>query len=73
MRHPNGFIEVTALADDRKALIRAESIMAVYDNGEEDVEYGTKPEHRVIVTTCMSLDVVETLEEISDMIYRAEL
>lgn len=69
----NGFIEVTALIDGRKAIIRAESIMAVYDNGEERVDYGVKPSHRCIIHSGTSIDVVESLDEICDMIYSAEL
>lgn len=68
----NGFIEVTALIDGRKAIIRAESIMAVYDNGEEQMDYGVKPSHRCIIHSGTSIDVVESLEEICDMIYTAE-
>lgn len=73
MRKLNGFIEVTALINGKKAIIRAESIMAVYDNAEEQVEYGVKPPHRCIIHSGMSLDVVESLDEICDMIYSAEL
>lgn len=73
MRVPRGFIEVTALVDGRPALIRAESVTAVLDNGEEEVAYGTKPSHRTIVYNGDSLDVVESLEEICDMMYAAEL
>ena len=73
MRNLKGFIEVTALIDGRKALIRAESIMAVYDNGDEQMDYGVKPSHRCIIHSGTTLDVVETIDEIADMIWNAEL
>lgn len=58
----NGFIKVTALIDGRKAIIRAENIMAVYDNGEEQMDYGVKPSHRCIIHSGTSIDVVRVLK-----------
>ena len=68
------FIEVTSVVDGRKSIIRAACIDAVHDNGEQQQDFGVKPEHRKIVYSggC-SLDVVESMAEISDMIYKAEL
>lgn len=73
MRVPNGFIEVTALVDGRKALIRSECVIAVLDNGEEDVSYGVKPQHRTILFGGETLDVTETLDEICGRLYASEL
>lgn len=73
MRDLKGFIEVTTLVDGERALIRAECITAVYDNPECELDYGVKPSHRCIIHSGTSIDVVETLDEICDMIYAAEL
>lgn len=73
MRKLKDFIEVTTLIDNEKALIRAECITAVYDNPESEVDYGVKPSHRCIIHSGTSIDVVETMDEICDMIYAAEL
>lgn len=73
MRRLREFIEVTALSDGKKSLIRAESIIAVHDCGEEDEVYGVKPAHRLIEYSGSELDVVESLDDICDMIYNAEL
>lgn len=67
------FIEVTALSDGRKSLIRAESIIAVHDNGEEESAYGVKPSHRMIEYAGGEIDVRESIDEICGMIYNAEL
>ena len=73
MRKLSGFIEVTALVDGKKALIRTDSITAVTDNGREEIDYGVKPAHRCIIHSGMSLDVVETMDEIADMMWESEL
>lgn len=67
------FIEVTSIYDGRKSLIRASCIDAVHDYGEEKVDFGVKPSHREVVFNGCGLDVVESLDEISEMIYGAEL
>ena len=67
------FIVVTALRDGRRSLIRADSIVAVHDNAEEELQYGVKPSYRTIDYSGDSIDVVETLDEISEMIYNALL
>lgn len=73
MRRPDGFIEVTSILDGRKSVIRAECIQAVSDNAAVQTDFGVKPEHRSVVYSGMEIDVSETLEEITDMIYNAEL
>ena len=73
MRELSGFIEVTALYDGRKALLRADCISAVLDNGEERVDYGVKPECRTIHFSGTTLDVIESYDDIIDMIWKAEL
>ena len=73
MRKLKDFVEVTALYDGKRSLIRSESIIAVHDNADQDVDYGVKPEHRTIEYTGGSIDVIETLDDIIDMIYNAEL
>lgn len=73
MRNLNGFIEVTSLYDGKKALIRVEEIIAVLDNAQRRVDYGVKPACRTIEYSGTSLDVVETFDEICEMIWKAEL
>ncbi|MBR1449536.1 MAG: hypothetical protein IJ588_12425 [Prevotella sp.] len=70
---PNGFIRVTALYDGKEALIRAACIDSVSDDAEEKVDYGVKPACRRITYSGNCIDVVESLDEIADMIYSAEL
>lgn len=72
MKRLKDFIEVTSLYDGRKAVIRAESIEAVLDNSEERDGYGMKPAHRRIIFGVESLDVVESFDEILDMMWDAE-
>ena len=67
------FIVVTALSDGRRSIVRADSIVAVHDIGEEEYSYGVKPSYRTIDYSGGSIDVVETLDEISEMIYNALL
>ena len=69
------FIEVTALVDGRKASIRAEVIDAVLDNADEVNDFGrvVRPECRTINYSGHSLDVVESYDEIMNMIWNAEL
>lgn len=72
---PSGFIEVTALVDGRKACIRAECIESVLDNAEERNEYGlvSKPECRTVNYSGHYIDVVESYDDILNMIWNAEL
>lgn len=67
------FIEVTSIYDGRKALVRASCIDSVVDNDEEKEDFGVKPSCRRIVYSGIFLDVSESLEEISERIYNAEL
>jgi len=67
------FIEVTSIDDGKKSLIRASSIDAVHDNDAENGDFGIMPAHRRIVYSGRCLDVLETIEEICEMIYQAEL
>ena len=67
------FIEVTSLYDGKKASIRAASIDAVLDNAQEKQEYGVKPACRTINYAGNQLDVIESYEDICNMIYQAEL
>ena len=78
MRNLNGFIEVTSLNGGKKALIRVDSIVSVYDNADEYERYAdglhlVKPAHRQIIYSGISLDVVEPYDEIIEMMYQAEL
>ena len=67
------FIYVTSVIDGRKSMIRAACIDSVVDNAEERQDYGVKPEHRRINFGGSYLDVSESMDEICDMIYKAEL
>jgi hypothetical protein len=72
MNIPKDFIEVTSIYDGKKSVIRSESIEAVHDNDAENVDFGVKPAHRTIVYNGRALDVIESLEDICNMIYKAE-
>lgn len=72
------FIEVTSIYDGKKALIRAACIDAVVDNAAEtecfaDGRRCVKPACRTIKYSGATLDVIESIEEIGNMIYQAEL
>lgn len=67
------FIKVTALFDGKPAIIRAACIDAVTDNAETEVDFGKKPACRSILYGGNMLDVTESLEELEEMIYNAEM
>lgn len=72
------FIEVTSIYDDKKAIIRAACIDAVVDNAAETANFAgrnvmVKPPCTTIKYSGTSIDVTESLEDISNMIYQAEL
>lgn len=67
------FIEVTSVYDGRKAVIQAESVTAVIDNGPEREDFGVKPSCRTVVYSGMTIDVVESMSEICQMIYNARI
>ena len=73
MNHLKEFIEVTSLYDGKKACIRAASIDAVLDNVPEKQDYGMKPACRTINYAGHNLDVIESYDDICEMIYQAEL
>ena len=72
---PKDFIEVTCLNDGMKALIRTDLISAVYEYGDEQKDFGAvKPAHvEICYDDNKSIDVTETFEEVSHMIWNAEL
>ena len=67
------FIEVTAQYDGRRALIRAACIEGVTDNAEQVNGEQCRYECRTINYAGRSIDVIESYDEIVDMIYQAEL
>lgn len=68
------FIEVHALIDGCVCAIRSECIESVESYNEEKGEYGAvKPAHTEINYGGHSLDVVESYEEVMNMIWNAEL
>lgn len=71
---PKDFIEVTCLCDGKKALVRVDSIVAVYEYGEEKKDYGVKPAHvEIDYDDNKSLDVSESFDDVSTMICNALL
>ena len=68
------FIEVHALIDGCVCAVRADCIEGVYSYKEEKGEYGAvKPAHTEINYSGHKLEVVESYEEIMNMIWKAEL
>ena len=67
------FIEVTAQYDGRKAAIRAELIESVTDNAEQSDGETIRMECRTVNYSGRSINVIESYDEIMDMIYKAEL
>ena len=67
------FFHVTCLADGKRAMIRASSVVAVYEYGEEENPYGVKPAHTEISCGSETVDVVEGYDEVCSMIHNAEL
>lgn len=68
MSIPEGFIEVTAIYDLRKACIRIDCIESVTDNAEEVRGDSIKLECRTIFYAGHSIDVTESYEDIVQMI-----
>ena len=67
------FIEVTAQYDSRKACIRASLIEGVTDNAEQRDGEKVLLESRTIYYAGHSINVIESYDEIVEMIYHAEL
>jgi len=67
------FIEVTALYDGKKAAIRAEYIESAIDNAEDRNGEEIKLACRTINYAGRSINVIESCDEILDMIFHAEL
>ena len=67
------FIEVTAQYDGRKACIRAACIESVMDNAEQKDGESIRLECRTIHYGGRSINVIESYEEIIDMIFKAEM
>ena len=67
------FIEVTAQYDGRKACIRASLIEGVTDNAEQRNGENVSFECRTIYYAGHSINVIESYDEIVEMIYHAEL
>lgn len=66
------FIEVTSLVDGKRFSVRAACISAVYENDEQNLDYGKKPPCTTIVYQDGTIDVAESYDEVCDMIFRAE-
>lgn len=62
------YIEVTAISDRRTALIRTDLIEAILDNAEEKTGGYVRLACRTIKFAGTSLDVVESLEEIKELL-----
>ena len=74
MAKSKDFIEVHALVDGCICAIRSECIESVESYKEEKGECGAvKPAHTEINYSGHSLDVVESYEEVMNMIWNAEL
>lgn len=67
------FIEVTSLYDGKKACIRASLIESVTDNAEVDKGESIDKACRTIYYAGHSINVVESYDDIKDMIFKAEL
>lgn len=67
------FIEVTAQYDGKKACIRASCIEGVTDNAEQKDGETIRLASRTIFYSGRSINVVESYDEIINMIWNAEL
>ena len=67
------FIEVTAQYDGKKACIRASCIECVTDNAEQKDGETIRLASRTIFYSGRSINVVESYDEIINMIWNAEL
>lgn len=70
---PKDFIEVTAQFDGKKAIIRAACIESVTDNAEQKDGETIRLASRTIHYGGRSINVLESYEDIVDMIWNAEL
>ena len=70
---PKDFIEVTAQFDGKKAIIRAACIESVTDNAEQKDGETIRLASRTIHYAGRSINVLESYEDIVDMIWNAEL
>lgn len=74
MASSKDFIEVHALVDGCICAIRSDCIESVEAYNEAKVLYGAlKPAHTEIYYSGHSLEVVESYEEVMNMIWNAEL
>ena len=74
MASSKDFIEVHALIDGCVCAIRSECIESVESYKEEKGEYGAvKPAHTEIYYSGHCLEVVESYDEVMNMIWKAEL
>lgn len=67
------FIEVTAQYDGKKACIRSSCIEGVTDNAEQKDGETIRLASRTIFYSGRSINVVESYDEIINMIWNAEL
>lgn len=70
---PKEFIEVTAQYDGRKAIIRSACIEAVTDNAEQKDGETIRLESRTIYYSGHTINVLESYDDILNMIWNAEL
>lgn len=68
-----GFIEVTCLSDGEKALIRTDSINAVYANPSTRLSWGLKPAFTTIEYGGTTIDVFDDYEEVKNKMWKSEL
>ena len=73
MENLKEFIVVTAQYDGKPAVIRAACIEGITDNAEQRNGEEIRPACRTIFYSGRSINVTESLEEIADMIYKAEM
>jgi hypothetical protein len=67
------FIEVTAQYDGKKAIIRVACIEGVTDNAEQKNGETISMASRTIYYAGRSINVIESYDELLDMIWNAEL
>lgn len=67
------FIEVTAQYDGKKAIIRVSCIEGVTDNAEQKNGETISMASRTIYYAGRSINVIESYDELLDMIWNAEL
>ena len=67
------FIEVTAQYDGKKAIIRVACIEGVTDNAEQKDGETIRLASRTIFYAGRSINVIESYDELLDMIWNAEL